>query len=112
MTEFKPEVPTGTWRPGDPMGPYDPKPESCAASQRDDERTQSEEEARTEGAQWHADFEAAARRPLSVHLDYSFVRTHKPVLDDAPIRVFDTMAQYRRWCNEHLPEWLGYGTGD
>ena len=19
-------------------------------------------------------------------------------------------AEYRRWCNEHLPDWLGYGT--
>jgi len=22
---------------------------------------------------------------------------------------FDSMAEYRRWCEENLPEWLGYG---
>jgi len=31
------------------------------------------------------------------------------VLDDARLRSFDTMADYRRWCEEHLPDWLGYG---
>jgi hypothetical protein len=59
--------------------------------------------------EWLEEFEAAARRPLSVRLRYAFIRTYKPVLDDAPYRAFDTMADYRRWCEEHLPEWLGYG---
>jgi hypothetical protein len=39
---------------------------------------------------------------------YAFIRTHKPVLDDAPYRSFDTMGQYRQWCELHLPRWLGY----
>jgi hypothetical protein len=30
------------------------------------------------------------------------------VLDDAPYRSFDTMAEYRQWCEDNLPEWLGY----
>jgi len=30
------------------------------------------------------------------------------VLDDAPFRAFDTTADYRRWCEENLPDWLGY----
>jgi len=30
------------------------------------------------------------------------------VLDDAPFRAFDTMEDYRRWCEENLPDWLGY----
>ncbi len=58
---------------------------------------------------WIADFEAAARRPLRTRFEYSFIRTYKPVLDDAPFRAFDTTADYRRWCEEHLPDWLGYG---
>ena len=60
-------------------------------------------------ADWLAEFEAAARRPLETRFRYSFIKTYKPVLDDAPFRSFDTMEQYRRWCEENLPDWLGYG---
>lgn len=58
---------------------------------------------------WLAEFEAAARRPLETRFRYAFIRTYKPVLDDAPFRAFDTTADYRRWCEENLPDWLGYG---
>lgn len=51
-----------------------------------------------ERRQWRAEFEAAARRPLATRLKYAFIRTYKPVLDDAPYRSFDTMAEYRAWC--------------
>jgi hypothetical protein len=60
-------------------------------------------------ADWLAEFEAAARRPLETRFRYSFIHTYKPVLDDASFRAFDTTADYRRWCEEHLPDWLGYG---
>jgi hypothetical protein len=60
-------------------------------------------------AEWRREFEAAARRPLEVRMKYAFVKTYKPVLDDAPYRTFDTMAEYRDWCERNLPEWLGYG---
>jgi len=59
--------------------------------------------------EWLADFEAAARRPLRQRMRYAFIHTHKPVLDDAPFRAFDTTAEYRQWCEDNLPEWLGYG---
>ncbi|HSD28897.1 MAG TPA: hypothetical protein VLL75_16475 [Vicinamibacteria bacterium] len=62
-----------------------------------------------ERREWEADFEAAARRPLRTRLRYAFIHTYKPVLDDAPYRSFDTMAQYRDWCARELPDWLGYG---
>lgn len=58
---------------------------------------------------WLDEFEAAARRPLALRLRYAFVRTYKPVLDDAPYRSFERMEDYRRWCEESLPDWLGYG---
>jgi len=52
------------------------------------------------------------RRQLSRHvltrIKYGFCHVHKPVLDDAPVRVFTTMAEYRRWCDHHLPAYLGY----
>jgi len=58
---------------------------------------------------WLEEFEAAARRPLEVRMRYAFIHTYKPVLDDAPYRAFDTMEDYRRWCEANLPDWLGYG---
>lgn len=57
-----------------------------------------------------AEFEAYAKRPLKTRMRYAFLRTYKPILDDARYRSFDTMEEYRRWCNEKLPEWLGYQT--
>jgi len=57
---------------------------------------------------WLEEFEAAARRPLEQRLRYAFIRTYKPVLDDAPFRAFDSMEQYRHWCEANLPDWLGY----
>ena len=65
------------------------------------------EDARTR--EWIADFEAAARRPLRLRMDYALVHTYKPVLDEAPFRAFETMAAYRLWCETTLPSWLGYG---
>jgi hypothetical protein len=59
--------------------------------------------------EWLEEFEAAARRPLKERFRYAFIKTYKPVLDDAPYRSFDTMEEYRRWCEENLPSWLGYG---
>jgi hypothetical protein len=58
--------------------------------------------------EWWRDFEAAARRPLTLRLRYAFVHTYKPVLDDASFRAFDSMAAYRAWCERNLPDWLGY----
>jgi len=60
-------------------------------------------------AEWVRDFESAARRTLEDRMRYAFIRTYKPVLDDAPFRAFDTMEQYREWCRKNLPSWLGYG---
>lgn len=57
------------------------------------------------------DFEAAQKRPLDEHLRRSRIKTYKPVLDDRPWRTFKTTAEYRQWCNDELPAWLGYGTG-
>lgn len=58
---------------------------------------------------WLADFDAAARRPLELRMRYAFIHTYKPVLDDARVRAFETMNEYRQWCERNLPAWLGYG---
>ena len=61
-------------------------------------------------AEWLAEFEAAARRPLAQRWKYAFIKIYKPVLDDAPSHSFETTAEYRSWCNDNLPSWLGYGS--
>lgn len=58
--------------------------------------------------EWLEEFEAATRRPLAVRMRYAFIHTYKPVLDDASYRSFETMEEYRKWCEENLPDWLGY----
>jgi hypothetical protein len=62
--------------------------------------------------EWLAEFEAAARRPLEVRMRSAFIKTYKPVMDDAKFRAFDTMEDYRQWCERELPDWLGYGRAD
>lgn len=59
-------------------------------------------------ANWR-DFEAMAKRPLSVRIKYGFIKTFRPVLDDAPYRSFESMEEYRQWCEQYVPRWLGYG---
>ena len=63
----------------------------------------------TETQEWIRDFEAAARRSLEERMRYAFIKTYKPVMDDAPYRSFETMEEYRTWCEKSLPSWLGYG---
>ena len=60
-------------------------------------------------SEWLEEFEAASRRPLELRMRYAFIHTYKPVLDDAGFRAFDTMEDYRLWCETQLPAWLGYG---
>ena len=59
--------------------------------------------------QWEQEFEAMARRPLPMRVRYGFIKTYKPVLDDAPYRSFESLEEYRQWCEKELPSWLGYG---
>lgn len=59
--------------------------------------------------EWLKDFKAAARRSLKERMDYAFIYTYKPVLDDESFRSFNTMEDYRKWCEDKLPSWLGYG---
>lgn len=67
-------------------------------------RTPSAEEIRD----WRTEFEAAAKRSLATRFRYAFIHTYKPVLDDATYRSFDTLDEYRSWCERELPGWLGY----
>ena len=57
---------------------------------------------------WRDQCRRQMRRPLALRERYGFVSVHRPVMDDAPYRVFNTMAEYRKWCSDNLPEYLGY----
>ena len=67
--------------------------------------------ANAEDASW-MDFREQCRRqmarPLAQRIKYGFCRIYKPVLDDAPWRVFNSMTEYREWCDKNLPKYLGY----
>ncbi len=58
--------------------------------------------------QWRDQCRRQMDRPMAWRLRYGFNYVYKPVLDDAPWRSFGTMAEYRRWCAENLPEYLGF----
>ncbi len=75
----------------------------------DDIETASEVKPANIPREWLQEFEAASRRSLETRMRYAFIRTYKPVLDDEPYRAWDTTEEYRRWCEEKLPMWLGYG---
>jgi hypothetical protein len=47
-------------------------------------------------------------RPMEQRMRYGFYSMYRPVLDDAPWRVFDSTEQYRAWCEQNLPEYLGF----
>ena len=78
-------------------------------SSREESRAQQEHDLSHIPPEWLAEFEAASRRSLQTRFRYAFIKTYKPVMDDEPYRSFDTTADYRRWCEENLPDWLGYG---
>ena len=61
-----------------------------------------------EEAQWAEQCRRGIARSLRDRTRFGFVKTYRPVLDDAPFRVFNSMAEYRRWCHENLPEFLGF----
>ena len=51
-------------------------------------------------------------RSVEERMRYGFCYVYKPVLNDVPWRSFDSTAEYRKWCRENLPEYLGYGEVD
>ena len=58
--------------------------------------------------EWIREFESASRRSLPLRMRYAFIHTYKPVLDDVSYRSFNTLEEYRNWCEKKLPVWLGY----
>ena len=63
-------------------------------------------------AQWRDQCRRQMDRPIELRLKYGFNYVYKPVLDDAKWRSFQTMAEYRKWCAEKLPDYLGFKPAD
>jgi hypothetical protein len=55
------------------------------------------------------EYEMSIKRPIADRINISFIKTYKPVIDDAPYRIFSSLPDYRLWCEKCLPKWLGYG---
>jgi hypothetical protein len=47
-------------------------------------------------------------RPIEARMEYGFCRVHRPVLDTPGVRVFSSTREYREWCAENLPAYLGF----
>ena len=55
---------------------------------------------------WREQCRRQLARPMRSRERYGFVaRKNRERVN----RVFDSMAEYRQWCEENLPEYLGYG---
>jgi hypothetical protein len=57
---------------------------------------------------WRDQCRRGLDRDVMTRIKYGFCHVYKPVLDDAPFRAFDTMEDYRDWCERELPPYLGY----
>lgn len=58
--------------------------------------------------EWAEQCRRNLERDVMTHIKYGFAHVYKPVLDDAPYRIFDSMKEYRQWCHEQLPRYLGF----
>ncbi len=52
-------------------------------------------------------FKICLNKTIEQRIADGFIKTYKPVLDDEPYRSFNTMKDYKKWCNEKLPKFLG-----
>jgi hypothetical protein len=57
----------------------------------------------------HRAFELSYARPVAQRLEHGLIKTFRPGFDDGPpMRSWDSISDYRRWCEDHLEPWLGY----
>lgn len=42
--------------------------------------------------------------------DWGTLTTREQLSDVALFRAFESTAEYRQWCNDHVPGWLVYGS--
>ncbi len=59
--------------------------------------------------QFLAQCERQLKRTLDDRIRFGFFRNPEPVRDQGTNRSFDSMQEYRRFCEERYPEHFGYG---
>ena len=58
----------------------------------------------------YAEFEVSYARSVRERLEHAFIHTFRPGFDDGPpMRSWASTREYRKWCEENLEPWLGYG---
>lgn len=57
--------------------------------------------------EWREQCRRQMQRPMSARLKYGFVGAANR---EKVNRSFQTMSEYRAWCESHLPSYLGYGS--
>lgn len=57
---------------------------------------------------WREQCRQQLERDVLTRIKYGFCHVHKPILDDVAQRAFATMSEYRAWCAQALPKYLGY----
>jgi hypothetical protein len=65
-----------------------------------------------EAEQLRLDFSDGISRTVTERIELGFVPLKLPVIDEVPYRIFETLEEYRGWCSENLPRWLGYYPAD
>ena len=48
------------------------------------------------------------QRPIELRIKYGFCRRIESAPDRGSGRIFKTMTEYRAWCEENLPDYLGF----
>lgn len=62
----------------------------------------------SEEESWREQCRRQLQRDVATRIKYGFCHVYKPVLDDVAVRAFATMSDYRDWCEQNLPPYLGY----
>lgn len=57
---------------------------------------------------WREQCRRQMKKDTLSRMKYGWFYAYKPVLDDAPYRIFNSTAEYRAWCRDNLPSYLGF----
>lgn len=48
------------------------------------------------------------QRPIELRIKYGFAQTIRSDVDEGTSRAFDTIAEYRAWCEANYPSYFGF----
>ena len=62
----------------------------------------------SEDAEFREQCRRQMERPVESRMKYGFCRVNRPILDEPGVRIFSSTQEYRRWCADNLPAYLGF----